>query len=157
MAKGTRATQVLERSGVVYRLHEYSVEREDMSYGEAVAMALGVRPDRLYKTLVVTIDGEPVIAIVPVSGQLSLKKLARAAGGKHASMVDPAVAQRLTGYVVGGISPLGQKRSLPTYCDAAVIDHDTIHVSAGRRGLQVELSPGDLIALTGAATVDIAG
>jgi Cys-tRNA(Pro)/Cys-tRNA(Cys) deacylase len=156
MAKGTRAIQAIERSGVVYRLHEYTAERDDVSYGEAVAAALGVPPDRLYKTLVVAVDGEPVVAIVPVSGHLSLKKLAREAGAKRAAMIEPADAQRLTGYVVGGISPFGQRRRLPTYCDVTVTGHETIYLSAGRRGLQVELAPADLAALTNASIVDIA-
>ena len=155
MAKGTRAIQVLERSGAVFQIHEYVVERNDTSYGEAVAMALVVSPDRLFKTLVATIDSSPVVAIVPVSGQLSLKKLARAAGGKHASMAEPVDAQRLTGYVVGGISPLGQKRSLLTFLDSSVESYRTVYVSAGRRGLQVELEPEDLVALTKATKAGI--
>jgi Cys-tRNA(Pro)/Cys-tRNA(Cys) deacylase len=155
MAKGTRAVQVLDRSGVRYQIHEYVVERDDISYGKAVALALGVSSNLIFKTLVATVDGSPVVAIVPVSGQLALKKLARAAGGKHASMAEPADAKRLTGYVVGGISPLGQKRTLPTFIDVSVGDCATIFVSAGRRGLQVELTPDDLISLTQAANVDI--
>jgi len=157
MAKGTRAIQVLERSGAEYQIHEYVVEHDGASYGEVVAMALGVSPRRLFKTLVANVDGLPVVAIVPVSGQLALKKLARAAGGKHASMAEPADAQRLTGYVVGGISPLGQKRLMPTFVDSSVDDCETILVSAGRRGLQVELTPSDLIVLTKATKVEISG
>jgi Cys-tRNA(Pro)/Cys-tRNA(Cys) deacylase len=155
MAKGTRAIQVLERSGVDFDIHEYVVDRDDVSYGEAVALALGVSPERLFKTLIATVDGSPVVAIVPVSGNLALKKLARAAGGKHASMTEPADAQRLTGYVVGGISPLGQKRTLPTFIDISVEAVPTMYVSAGSRGLQVELAPDDLIALADASTADI--
>jgi Cys-tRNA(Pro)/Cys-tRNA(Cys) deacylase len=155
MAKGTRAIQVLERSGVDFDIHEYVVDRVDVSYGEAVALALDVSPDRLFKTLIATVDGSPFVAVVPVSGNLALKKLARAAGGKHASMTEPADAQRLTGYVVGAISPLGQKRTLPTIIDLSVEDCPTMYVSAGRRGLQVELAPDDLIALADASTADI--
>jgi Cys-tRNA(Pro)/Cys-tRNA(Cys) deacylase len=155
MAKGTRAIQMLERSGTSFMIHEYAVERDDVSYGEAVALALGVSADRLFKTLVATVDGAPVVAIVPVSGHLSLKKLARAARGKHAAMTDPADAQRLTGYVVGGISPFGQKRNLPTYMDVSAAGHETMYVSAGRRGLQVELAPVDLVSLTKATLADL--
>jgi Cys-tRNA(Pro)/Cys-tRNA(Cys) deacylase len=155
VAGGTRAIQVLERSGVAFQIHEYVVERDDISYGEAVASAVGVSPDRLFKTLVATVDGTPVVAIVPVSKQLSLKKLARACGGKHGAMAEPADAQRLTGYVVGGISPFGQKRTMPTFVDACVDDSATVFVSAGRRGLQIEMEPNDLISLTQARKAEI--
>ena len=157
MARGTRAVQVLEQARVVYTLHEYEVTETDQSYGEAVASALGVDARRLFKTLVAMVDDRPVVGIVPVSGSLSLKKLSRAAGGKHAGMADAADAQRLTGYVVGGISPFGQRRALPAYVDASASDHDTVYVSAGQRGLQVEVAPHDLIGVTGAVTVDLAG
>ena len=146
---------MLERSGTSFQIHEYVVGRDGLSYGEAVAQALGVDPSRLFKTLVVTVDGSPVVAMVPVSGQLALKKLARAAGGKHASMTEPEDAQRLTGYVVGGISPFGQRRSLPSYIDGSVEDEETVFVSAGRRGLQVELTGADLVSVTGATTADL--
>jgi Cys-tRNA(Pro)/Cys-tRNA(Cys) deacylase len=155
MAGGTRAIQVLKRSGAGFQIHEYVVDRDDISYGEAVALTLGVSPHRLFKTLIAIVDGSPVVAIVPVSGQLALKKLARAAGGKHASMAESADAQRLTGYVVGGISPLGQKRSMPTFLDTSVDDYESIFVSAGRRGLQVEMAPDDLVRLTGATTAHL--
>ncbi len=155
MAKGTPAISALTASDVAFEVHEYTVERDDLSYGEAVADALGVNPDRLYKTLVATVDDRPVVAIVPVSSHLSLKKLARAAGGKHAVMAEPSDAQRLTGYVVGGISPFGRKRRLPVYCDATITGHGSVYVSAGRRGLQVEVAPGDLVALTEATVVDL--
>lgn len=147
---------MLERSGVAFQIHEYVVERDDTSYGEAVASAVGVSPDRLFKTLVATVDGTPVVAIVPVSKQLSLKKLARAWGGKHAAMAEPADAQRLTGYVVGGISPFGQKRTMPTFVDVCVDDTATVFVSAGRRGLQIEMEPNDLISLTQARKAELA-
>jgi Cys-tRNA(Pro)/Cys-tRNA(Cys) deacylase len=155
VAAGTRAIQVLERSGIAFQTHEYAVEREDISYGEAVALALGVSPERLFKTLIARIDGAPVVAVMPVSGQLALKKLARAAGGKHASMAEPADAQRLTGYVVGGISPLGQKRMMPMFVDASVDNSATVFVSAGRRGLQVEVAPNDLVSLTKARKAEL--
>lgn len=147
---------MLEESGVVFDIHEYAADREDISYGEAVALSLDVSPNRLFKTLIATVDGSPVAAIVPVSGHLALKKLARAAGGKHASMIEPGDAQRLTGYVVGGISPVGQKRSLPTFLDTTATDSDSIFVSAGRRGLQVEIAPEDLVSLTNATVAQLA-
>jgi Cys-tRNA(Pro)/Cys-tRNA(Cys) deacylase len=155
VAGGTRAIQVLERSGVVFEIHEYVVARDDITYGEAVASALGVSPHRLFKTLIATVDGTPVVAVVPVSRQLALKKLARAAGGKHAAMAEPAEAQRVTGYVVGGISPLGQKRTMPTFVDVGVDDSATVFVSAGRRGLQIEMAPNDLISLTEARKAEL--
>lgn len=146
---------MLERSGIAFQIHEYVVECDDISYGEAVASAVGVSPDRLFKTLVATVDGTPVVAIVPVSGQLSLKKLASAAGGKHAAMAEPANAQRFTGYVIGGISPFGQKRTMPTFVDVSVDDSATVFVSAGRRGLQIEVEPSDLISLTQARKFEL--
>ena len=157
MAKGTAAVRVLEQSGVEFTLHEYETVADDRSYGEAVASALGVDPVRLFKTLVATVDGSPVVGIVPVSGQLSMKRLARAVRGKRAAMVEPAEAQRLTGYVVGGISPFGQRRRLPMYLDASALDHHAILVSAGRRGLQVEVAPDDLVTMTGAVVATIGG
>lgn len=153
----TRGVQALERKGVDFQLHSYSLEDEGDSYGEAVARTLGVSPGRLFKTLLAAVDGDPVVAIVPVSGRLGLKPLARAAGGKKAEMVPPADAERLTGYVTGGISPFGQKRRLPVYVDDSITDHPTIYCSAGQRGLQVELDPRDLIAMLDATTAALAG
>ena len=117
---------------------------------------MGVSPERVLKTLVADVDGTLTVAVVPVAGSLDLKSLATAAGGKRAAMADPAHAERTTGYVRGGISPLGQRKKLPTVLDASARDHKTICVSAGRRGLEVELSPGDLAALTKAALAPIA-
>jgi Cys-tRNA(Pro)/Cys-tRNA(Cys) deacylase len=156
-AKGTPAIVVLERAGVEFTLHEYEVAGGDGTYGEAVAGALGVDPARLFKTLVATVDDSPVVGIVPVAGRLSLKRLAAAAGGKRGTMADPSDAQRLTGYVIGGISPFGQRRRLPAYLDDTAFGYETVFVSAGRRGLQVEVAPGDLVAVTGAVAVAIAG
>jgi Cys-tRNA(Pro)/Cys-tRNA(Cys) deacylase len=157
MAKGTPAIRVLEEAGTAFTLHEYEVDEGDLSYGEAVAAALGVDPQRLFKTLVANVDDAPVIGIVPVAGRLSLKRLAAAAGGKRGAMVEPAAAQRLTGYVVGGISPFGQRRRIPVYVDDTAFGYDTVFVSAGRRGLQVEVAPEDLAAVTGAVAAAIAG
>ncbi|MFP5330866.1 MAG: Cys-tRNA(Pro) deacylase [Acidimicrobiia bacterium] len=153
MAKMTRGVQVLERAGVTFTLHPYELDRDEHdSYGEAVAAVLGVAPERLFKTLLAAVDGNPVVAIVPVAARLSTKALARAAGGKKAEMIAPADAERLTGYVTGGISPFGQKKRLPVFVDDSIIVHETIYCSAGQRGLQVELAPQDLLDLLAAKT-----
>jgi Cys-tRNA(Pro)/Cys-tRNA(Cys) deacylase len=154
MAK-TRGVQELEKAGVSFTLHAYELETEAETYGEAVAATLGVGPERLYKTLLTTVDTRPVVAIVPVSGRLSLKGLARAAAGKKAEMMPPADAERLTGYVTGGISPFGQRRRLPVFVDSSVLSHDTIYCSAGQRGLQVEVDPVDLIRLLSAEVAEL--
>jgi len=135
---------------VSFAEHSYAVQSAASSHGERAAVALGVDPRRIFKTLLVATDGTLVVAVVPVAAQLSLKALAATVGGKRAEMAEPAAAERATGYVVGGISPLGQRRRLPTVVDASAADHPTIYVSGGRRGLQVELDPADLIALTDA-------
>jgi Cys-tRNA(Pro)/Cys-tRNA(Cys) deacylase len=155
----TRALQALERAKVPHRVHEYEMpgDEEGTSYGEAVARAIGADPSRVYKTLVAVVDGDPVVAVVPVGGSLSMKALARARRGKRADLADPEAAERLTGYVVGGISPFGQRRRLPMVVDDSLAEHATVFVSAGRRGIQVEIAPEDLIRLTGAARAAIAG
>ena len=142
---GTRAVDFLREAGIDFTMHEYETGDIESSYGEAVADGLSVPRDRVFKTLVARVDGQPVVAIVPVSGRLSLKGLARVAKGKRAAMAEAADAERLTGYVVGGISPFGQSRRLPTVVDEGILAHATIFVSAGRRGLQLELAPNDLI------------
>ncbi|MDX1690239.1 MAG: Cys-tRNA(Pro) deacylase [Acidimicrobiia bacterium] len=153
----TPAVDALERAGIAHEVHEYRLDGDEPgTYGEAVAASLGVAPDRLFKTLVALVDGAPTVAIVPVDGSLDTKALARAAGGKRAGLAPPDDAERLTGYVVGGVSPLGQRRRLPCYLDVAADQHDTVFVSAGRRGLQVELAPGALVTLTGASVAPIA-
>jgi Cys-tRNA(Pro)/Cys-tRNA(Cys) deacylase len=140
-------------------VHEYSHDedavREGLSYGEEAAAALGVEAERVLKTLVAAVDGDLVVAVVPVLGRLDLKALAAAAGGKRAEMADPALAQRATGYVVGGISPLGQRRRLRMVLDAGALAHETVFVSGGRRGLDVELAPSDLMRVTAATTAPI--
>jgi Cys-tRNA(Pro)/Cys-tRNA(Cys) deacylase len=154
----TPAITVLERAGIDFRVHHYeTLGEDDLSYGEAVAAELGASPERVFKTLVATVDGEPVVGIVPVAGQLALKALARAAGGKRAAMAEPSDAERLTGYVVGGISPFGHRHRLRVVIDARVEEHGTVFVSGGRRGIQVEIAPADLIRLTGADLAAIAG
>ncbi|MFJ4436455.1 Cys-tRNA(Pro) deacylase [Streptomyces sp. NPDC088923] len=154
-AGGTPATVALTRAGTAYTLHAYEHDPAHPSYGEEAAEALGVTPDRVFKTLVAEVDGSLTVAVVPVAGTLDLKALAAAAGGKRAVMADPAAAERTTGYVRGGISPLGQRKALPTVIDDSAGAHPTICVSAGRRGLEVELAPKDLAALTKAVLAPI--
>jgi Cys-tRNA(Pro)/Cys-tRNA(Cys) deacylase len=154
--KGTPATVAATRAKVAFTLHPYDADPDAESYGEAAADALGIPRDRLFKTLVTEVDGTLTVAVVPVSASLDLKALAAAAGGKRAAMADPAQAERVTGYVRGGISPLGQRKSLPTVVDASASIFPTVYVSAGRRGLQIELAPADLIRLTRASTAEIA-
>jgi Cys-tRNA(Pro)/Cys-tRNA(Cys) deacylase len=163
MAGATRAIEAVQRAGIEHAVHEYAVrepagrERATRAaYGDDAAAALGVDPRRIHKTLVAAVDGQLVVAIVPVAGELDLKALADAVGGRRASMADVAEAERATGYVRGGISPLGQRRSLPTVVDGGAIGWPTIYVSAGRRGLQLEIAPADLVRLTGARVVPIA-
>lgn len=149
----TPATLLLVRAGVAHVVHSY--EAGPGAYGPAAAQALGVQPERMLKTLVVELDGRLGCGVVPVSGSLDLKLLAAALGGKHAAMAEPAVAERSSGYVLGGISPLGQRKPLPTAVDTSVEAFDTVLVSAGRRGLSVELAPTDLVRLTGAVVADL--
>ncbi|MBO0656567.1 Cys-tRNA(Pro) deacylase [Streptomyces triculaminicus] len=155
-AGATPAIVALERAGTAFSVHSYEHDPAVASFGEEAARALGVEPGRVFKTLVADVDGALTVAVVPVSGSLDLKALAAAVGGKRAAMADPAAAERVTGYVRGGISPLGQRRRLPTALDASARSHATICVSAGRRGLEVELSPADLALLTGAVIAPIA-
>ena len=155
-ARKTRATLALDSIGVRYVVHEYSVaEKVGDGYGEAVAAAIGLPAARVFKTLVVEVDGTPVVAVVPVGSRLSTRLLARAAGRKRAEMAAPAAAERLTGYMAGGISPFAQTRSLDTYVDLSAEDHDTVAVSGGMRGLQLEISPHDLITATGAKVANL--
>ncbi|MEU5051910.1 Cys-tRNA(Pro) deacylase [Streptomyces sp. NPDC021096] len=152
----TPAIVALEKAGTAFSVHAYDHDPAAPSYGEEAAQALGVEPGRVFKTLVADVDGTLTVAVVPVSGSLDLKALAAAVGGKRAAMADPAAAERTTGYVRGGISPLGQRKRLPTALDASARAHATICVSAGRRGLEVELSPDDLALLTKAVIAPIA-
>jgi Cys-tRNA(Pro)/Cys-tRNA(Cys) deacylase len=152
---GTPATVALTAAGVPYTVHAYEHDPAHPSYGEEAAEAMGVSPERVFKTLVAEVDGRLTVAVVPVSGSLDLKALASAVGGKRAVMADPALAERTTGYVRGGISPLGQRRKLPTVVDASAAAHATICVSAGRRGLEVELAPADLVRLTDAVLAPV--
>lgn len=153
---GTPATVALTRAGVPFTSHTYDHDPAAPSYGLEAAEVLGLDPDQVFKTLFVEVDGRLVVGIVPVSRQLDLKAVAAAVGGKKATMADPAAAERATGYVVGGISPLGQKRAHPTVLDESALAYDTVYVSGGRRGLDLGLSPQDLVRLTSATTAAIA-
>jgi len=145
-ARTTRATFALDSMGINYLVHAYAVaEKVGAGYGEAVAVAIGLPAERVFKTLLVDVDEVPVVAVVPVQARLSTRLLAGAAGAKRAEMMAPADAERLTGYVTGGISPFGMKRHLDTYLDLSALDHDRVAVSGGVRGLQLEVSPDDLI------------
>jgi Cys-tRNA(Pro)/Cys-tRNA(Cys) deacylase len=152
----TPAVEQAKRKGIFYRVHEYAHDPSIHSYGEEAAEKLGVEPARVFKTLVVELDGNRLaVGVAPVSGQLNLKRFARAAGGKKAAMAEPSKAERATGYVLGGISPLGQKKRLKTLVDRSAKQFETLFVSAGRRGLEIELKPNDLAELTQAEFHDI--
>ena len=153
---GTPATALLTKQGITHRLHPYQVDPDTPNYGAVVADALGVEPARVFKTLVADVDGALTVAVVPVTGDLDLKALATAVGGKRAALADRTLAERSTGYVRGGISPLGQRRQLPTVIDRTALDDAQIYVSAGKRGLQVQLAPSDLVRLTQATVAPIA-
>jgi len=153
---GTPATVALTEAGIAFSTHAYEHDPAAPSYGLEASQVLGLPPEQVFKTLLADVDGELVVAIVPVAGMLDLKALAAATGGKKAEMADPRLAERTTGYVVGGISPLGQRKRLRTVLDETAILHDTVYVSGGRRGLDLGLSPDDLLALTRATTADIA-
>jgi Cys-tRNA(Pro)/Cys-tRNA(Cys) deacylase len=152
---GTPATVALTRAGIAHTVHPYPHDPRSASYGLEAAEALALDPDRVHKTLMATVDGRLTVAIVPVSGQLDLKALARAVGGSKAVMADAAVAERVTGYVVGGISPIGQRRAHPTVLDERALGWPTVFVSAGRRGLDLEIAPADLVRITDAITAPI--
>lgn len=152
---GTPATVALAAAGVDFTTHAYDHDPRATSYGLEAADALSLDPADVFKTLLADVDADPVVAIVPVSGTLDLKALAAAAGGRRAVMTDPAVAQRITGYVVGGISPIGQRRSLRTFLDESAMTRPHIYVSGGRRGLDLGLAPVDLVSVTGAVVCPI--
>ncbi|GAB2757815.1 Cys-tRNA(Pro) deacylase [Nocardioides pakistanensis] len=153
---GTPATVALTRAGVAFTTHAYEHDPAATNFGLEAAEALGLDPAQVFKTLFAEVDGRLVVGIVPVSGQLDLKALAAAVGGKKAGMADPADAERATGYVVGGISPVGQKRAHPTVLDESALQFETVYVSGGRRGLDIGLAPRDLVAVTDARTAPIA-
>ncbi len=155
----TPATKVLVSAGVAHQLHPYQHDPANQHFGEEAVAALGQDPHQVFKTLVVTLNGsnkELAVAVLPVACQLDLKAIAQACRAKKAALADHAVAERTTGYLVGGISPLGQKKALPTLLDSSASGFDTIMVSAGRRGLQLELAPDDLLALVGGSYAALA-
>lgn len=153
---GTPATLALERAGVAYELHGYTHDPSVSDFGDEAAAALAVQPERVLKTLLAVVDGALVVGVVPVSGLLDLKALARVRGGKRAEMADVAVAERRTGYVAGGISTFGQKTRLPTVVDESAMQWESVFVSGGRRGLDIELAPADLVTVSAATVAPIA-
>ncbi|MBF4581508.1 Cys-tRNA(Pro) deacylase [Curtobacterium sp. VKM Ac-2865] len=152
----TPATLALERAGVPFVPHVYEHHETATNFGEEAAAALGLREEQVFKTLVVSVDGALAVAIVPVANRLDLKAIAAAVGGKKASLADPALAEKRTGYVVGGISPVGQRSKIRTVLDASAADYPTIFVSGGRRGFDIEIAPADLLRVTEATTAAIA-
>jgi Cys-tRNA(Pro)/Cys-tRNA(Cys) deacylase len=152
---GTPATVALVRAGIAFTVHTYEHDPAADSFGLEAATVLGLDPAQVFKTLLVSVDGRLVVAVVPVAGRLDLKAVAAAVGGKKAVMADPAAAERATGYVVGGISPIGQKRPHPTVVDDSALAFATVYVSGGRRGLDLGLSPADLVALTSATVAPV--
>jgi Cys-tRNA(Pro)/Cys-tRNA(Cys) deacylase len=156
VATGTPATSLLSRAKIAYTLHPYDHDPRAETFGDEAAAALGIEPTRIFKTLIATVDGRLVCGVVPVAARLDLKALAAAAGGKRATMAEPAAAARATGYVVGGISPLAHRSRLPVVVDESALSFPSVYVSAGKRGLQVELAPADLVRAAGATTAAIA-
>jgi Cys-tRNA(Pro)/Cys-tRNA(Cys) deacylase len=156
MAKGTPATVALEKAGVAFKLHEYDYDPNAERIGMQAADALGVSPQRLLKTLMAKAGGAVICVLIASDREVSLKKLASVAGAKDAAMLPAAEAERITGYHVGGISPLGQKKRVRVFVDAAAIAHPTIIFNGGRRGLQIEIAPGELVRLLGATAAEIA-
>lgn len=153
----TPGIKALERQGIAHTLHRYEVrESDERTYGEAVAAALGAEPATVFKTLVAQLTGgELVVAVVPVTGTLDLRRLAAVAAAKSAAMAEPSLAEKATGYVTGGISPFGQRKRLRTFVDSSAERYETVYVSAGRRGLQVQVTPHDLVLVTGATVAEL--
>jgi len=154
-SQGTPATAALAAAGVPFVLHPYVHDPSAASYGAEAAEALGIDPEKVFKTLMVEVEGRLAVGVVPVSGSLDLKAFAAALGAKKASMADPAAAERRTGYVLGGISPLGQRQTSPTVIDGSALALETMLVSGGKRGLDIEVAPADLLRLTGGITAPI--
>ena len=161
-SQGTRAIETARRAGVAHTVHEYahddraSLQAGGRGYALEAVDALGLDPARVFKTIVVAVDGRLGVAVVPADAEVDLKAVADALGGRKAAIADPADAERATGYVLGGISPLGTRRALPTVVDASAVSWPTIHVSAGRRGLEIELAAADLVTLTGGTLAPVA-
>ena len=156
MALGTPATVALTAAGIAFTPHAYEHDAANTNFGLEAASALGLDPEQVFKTLLADVDGALTVAIVPVTGKLDLKALAAAVAGKKAEMADPRLAERKTGYVVGGISPIGQKTRHRTVLDETAELYDTIYVSGGRRGFDIELAPADLLSITGGLIAAIA-
>jgi Cys-tRNA(Pro)/Cys-tRNA(Cys) deacylase len=155
--RGTTATIALERASIPFTLHEYAHDpRHSSCYGMEASEALSIPPERVFKTLIASVDGSLAVGVVPVHRQLDLKALAAATGGKRAVMADVSAAERATGYVAGGISPLGQRRRLPVVFDQSALEHETVFCSGGRRGLEIEIAPADLVTAVGASVAAIA-
>ncbi|MFB9165796.1 Cys-tRNA(Pro) deacylase [Arthrobacter psychrochitiniphilus] len=152
---GTPATIALTKAGIAFTAHAYAHDPAATSYGMEAADVLGIAPERVFKTLMTDVAGTLTVAIVPVNGTLDLKALAQAMGHKKAAMADPAVAQRRTGYVLGGLSPIGQRQPSPTVLDSSSLEYSSIFVSGGQRGFDIELAPADLILITKALTARI--
>lgn len=155
MSKSTPATQTLSNAGVPFALVTYDFDPKAERAGLQAAEAMGVSPSEVFKTLMAELDGKPVCAIVPSDEEVNMKKLAAALGGKSAQMMKPSDAERLTGYKIGGISPLGQRRSVPTVLDEVATLYDEIYLNGGRRGLQIRLRPTDLIGILNCVTADL--
>jgi Cys-tRNA(Pro)/Cys-tRNA(Cys) deacylase len=155
MSKATRATKVLQMSGVAFTVHSYEYDPDAERIGVQAAEALGESPDRVLKTLLALVDGKPVCVIVPASREVAMKKLAAAFGGKSAQMMPVADAERSSGYKVGGISPFGQMRKVPTAIEVQALAHEWVYLNAGQRGLQVRLNPHDAVRVLGAVTAPL--
>ncbi len=155
MSRATRATRTLETAGVVFTVHSYDYDPDAQQIGMHAAAALGESPERVLKTLMALVDGKPVCAIVPSDREVAMKKLAAALGGKSAQMMSPAEAERITGYKVGGISPFGQMRKVPTVMEIQALSHDLVYLNAGQRGLQVRLDPNVALRAVGAVAAAI--
>lgn len=155
MAKATPATTALEKAGIAFKLHEYDYDPNAPRIGLQAAEALGIAPERLLKTLMAKAGSAILCVLAPSDREVSLKRLAAAAGAKEAAMLPPAEAERITGYHVGGISPLGQKKRAATFIERAALSHPTILVNGGRRGLQIEIAPADLVRAIDAKAADL--
>lgn len=155
MSKTTRATQALAKAGVTFTVHTYDYDPNAERIGLQAAEAIGEEPHRVLKTLMAEVDGKPVCVVVPSDREVSMKKLAATFGGKSAAMMKPAAAEKATGYVVGGISPFGQKKTVPTAIEAAAMEEPLVYMNGGQRGLQVRLSPSDAKAVLSALVASV--